>query len=200
MYFHNFWKNSHEIAETANKVFIKTVNQRTAKRPGEANQQHQLHSMKKFIFNQVARLQSLTSLTRKSFNRYFLKVFFMDIIFLPSYLPSYLPHSHSLPPPSILSYWLTNWLTDWLTDWPIDWPTNRPANWSINPPIYLPIYIYIHIYISSFTTGSIVDKSMKKKNMLLLEKPSSILLKDKNTKQKMILEVEKLPITLYGPL
>ena len=36
--------------------------------------------------------------------------------------------------------------------------------------------------------------------MLLLEKPSSILWKDKNMKQKMILVVEKLAITLYGPL
>ena len=58
----------------------------------------------------------------------------------------------------------------------------------------------MHIYISSFTTGSIVDKSAKKKNMLFLEKLGSILLKDKNTKQKMILVVEKLAITLYGPL
>ena len=41
---------------------------------------------------------------------------------------------------------------------------------------------------------------MKKKNMLLLEKPGSILLKDKNAKQKMILVVEKLAITLYEHL
>ena len=58
----------------------------------------------------------------------------------------------------------------------------------------------IHINISSFTAGSTVDKSMKKNNMLLFEKPGSIVLKDKNTKQKMILVVEKLAITLYGPL
>ena len=38
MHFHNFWKNSNEIAEAANKVFIKTVNQRIAKRPAEGNQ------------------------------------------------------------------------------------------------------------------------------------------------------------------
>ena len=57
----------------------------------------------------------------------------------------------------------------------------------------------IHINISSFTAGSIVDKSMKK-NKVLLEKPGSIVLKDKNTKQKIILVVEKLAITLYGPL
>ena len=41
---------------------------------------------------------------------------------------------------------------------------------------------------------------MKKKNKLLLEKPGSILLKDKNTKQKMISVVKKLAITLYEPL
>ena len=35
--------------------------------------------------------------------------------------------------------------------------------------------------------------------MLLLEKPGSILLKDENTKHKMILVVEKLAITLYDP-
>ena len=58
----------------------------------------------------------------------------------------------------------------------------------------------IHINISSFTAGSIVDKSMKKNNMLLLEKLGSIVLKDKNTKQKILLVVEKLTITLYGPL
>ena len=39
---------------------------------------------------------------------------------------------------------------------------------------------------------------MKKKNILLLEKPGSILLKDKNAKQKMVSVVEKLGITLYG--
>ena len=40
---------------------------------------------------------------------------------------------------------------------------------------------------------------MKKKNMFLLEKPGSILWKDKNKRQKIILVVEKLAITLYGP-
>ena len=60
--------------------------------------------------------------------------------------------------------------------------------------------MYIHINIPSFTAGSIVDNSMKKNNMLLLQKPGPILLKDKNTKQKMILVVEKLATTLYGPL
>ena len=39
---------------------------------------------------------------------------------------------------------------------------------------------------------------MKKKNMLLLEKPGSIFLKDKNTKQKITLVAEKLAIRLYG--
>ena len=38
MHFHNFRKSSNEIAETANKVLWKTVNQRIAKRPAEANQ------------------------------------------------------------------------------------------------------------------------------------------------------------------
>ena len=33
--------------------------------------------------------------------------------------------------------------------------------------------------------------------MLLLEKPVSILLKNKNTEQKMILVIEKLAIALY---
>ena len=55
------------------------------------------------------------------------------------------------------------------------------------------IYIYIYTYISSFTAGSVVDKSMKKKNMFLLKKPGLILLKDKNTKQKMIVVVENFP-------
>ena len=58
----------------------------------------------------------------------------------------------------------------------------------------------IHINISSFTADSIVEKSMKNTNMLLLEKPGSIVLKDKNTKQKKILVAEKLAITLYAPL
>ena len=38
---------------------------------------------------------------------------------------------------------------------------------------------------------------MKKKNILLLEIPGSILLTDKNTKQEIILAVEKLGIKLY---
>ena len=95
---------------------------------------------------------------------------------------------------------MINWPTERATNRSTDWPTDRLTNQSIHPSIYLSIYIYIHIYISSFTTGSIVDKSMKRKNMFLLKKPGSILLKDKNTKQKMILVVEKLAITLYGPL
>ena len=38
---------------------------------------------------------------------------------------------------------------------------------------------------------------MKKKNILLLEMPGSILLTDKNIKQEIILAVEKLGIKLY---
>ena len=35
--------------------------------------------------------------------------------------------------------------------------------------------MYIHINIPSFTAGSIVDNSMKKNNMLLLQKPGERL-------------------------
>ena len=180
--------------------------------------------MKKFIFNQVLCLQSVTFLKVESFNRYFLKVFFIDIrtsflqqIYLPTYLPgerltdrrtdgqnylpTYLPTCLPTCVPTCLpTYLTTSWLADRPTDWLTDQLSNRPTNWLtsrwIDPSIYLSTYIYIHINISSFTAG----KSMKKKNMLLLEKPGSILLKDKKTKQKMILVVEKLAITLYEPL
>ena len=149
--------------------------------------------MKKFIFKQIACLKSVTLLKRKSFNKYFLNVsswiselfscnkFIYLSIYRASYLPTYLTTylstylpltlSPSLPlPPSL----------------PTDQLTDRATNRSINLPIYLSIYIYIHIYISSFTTGSIVDKNMKKKNMILLEKPGSILLKYKNTTENNI--------------
>ena len=69
-------------------------------------------------------------------------------------------------------------------------------NQSIYPSIYLYTFIYIYTFLLS---SSIVGKSMKKKNLLLLEKPGIVLLKNKNTKQKMILVVEKLAIALYGP-
>ena len=94
----------------------------------------------------------------------------------------------------------TVWLNNRPTDCSTEQPTNQPANQLINQFTHLSIYIHLYTYIlSSFTTGSIVDKSMKQMHMLL-EKPGSIVLKDKNTKQKMILVVEKLAITLYGPL
>ena len=183
--------------------------------------------MKKFIFNQIPRLQSVNLLKIKSFNRYFLKVFFMNIrtiflqqIYLPTYIPTYLPTYRPIDQPTdrptdrpanqptdLPTSWLADHLTAWPpdrpTNWLIDRPTNRLTSQLIDPSIYLSTYIYIQIYISSFTagsSGSIVDKSMKKKNILLLEKPGSILLKGKSTKQKMILVVEKLAITLYGPL
>ena len=70
----------------------------------------------------------------------------------------------------------------------------------MNKSIYPSIYLYTFIYIYTFLlSSSIVGKSMKKKNLLLLEKPGIVLLKNKNTKQKMILVVEKLAIALYGP-
>ena len=106
--------------------------------------------MKKFIFNQVACLQSLTSLTRKSFNRYFLKVFFMDIrtifsqqIYLSAYLPTYLPAY--LP-----TYLLTNQLTDWLTNWTTDRPTSQLINQSTHLSTYIHLYTYIHFFFHNW--------------------------------------------------
>ena len=108
-----------------------------------------------------------------------IRTIFLQQLYLTTYLPTYLP--------TYLSQLVGR-------------PTNPLTDRSTSRPTSQSIYIHIHLYITSFTAGSIVDKSMKEKNMLLLEKPVSILLKDKNTEQKMILLIEKLAITLYGLL
>ena len=77
--------------------------------------------MKKFIFNQVACLQSLTLLKRKSFSRYFLKVFFMDIKRKP---------------------------TDWLTDRPTDQIIDQSIHPSIY--LFTFVYIYTSVTYPEF--------------------------------------------------
>ena len=130
--------------------------------------------MKKFIFNQVPCLQSVTLLKIKSFNRYFLKVFFIDMIsklfsynkftylptYLPTHLPTYLPTylSTCLPaylPTYLPAGWPTAWPTGRLADRPTDSltdrPTDRPTDWLTDRPIDWPVNQSIYPSICKHT-------------------------------------------------
>ena len=106
--------------------------------------------MKKFIFNQVPCLKSVTLLKIKSFNRYFLKIFFMDIktiVLQQIYLPTYLPTDRLTDRPTDRP---TDQLTDWLTDWSTDRPTNQLTSQSIDyPSIFKHTVIYIYKFLLS---------------------------------------------------
>ena len=115
--------------------------------------------MKKFVFNQVPCLQSVTLLKIKSFSKYFLKVFFMDIrtIFLQQiylltyYLPLYLPTNQLTGrPPNRLTDRPTDRPADWLTDRPTDQSTDQSISRSIHLSINIHLYTYIHFFFHSW--------------------------------------------------